>query len=445
MKQVFVNFGESFGKIKPMHAVNNGPVYKFGAGQRVSNMDAYKAAGIPYARTHDASFDPTYGGEHTVDINAIFPNFDADPFDENSYDFAMTDEYMRVIDFAGTKIFYRLGYKIEHGIKKYNIFPPKDFKKWAIICEHIIKHYNYGWADGFNYNIEYWEIWNEADDPNPDDSRLTWGGTKEQFFELYRTTAVHLKTCFPELKIGGPASVFQDIEWNGEFMRITNAPLDFYSWHIYTTTPEAVIEMANNVRELLDKNGRTETESILNEWNYVKDWEYEDWIESLRTEKNMKGAAFIASTILSSQHSTIDLLMYYDARPCGMNGMFCTDMVCDLLKGYYPFYMFNTLYQLGTSYKVNIKDSNIYACAAKGEGGASIMLAHYNDDDTAQDEEVEINVSDFGFDGGAKLEYYLLDEAHDCELIKKEIFTSNNFTTYINMPRNSCILIKTAN
>ncbi len=27
--------------------------------------------------------------------------------------------------------------------------PPKDFKKWAVICEHIIRHYDENWANGY--------------------------------------------------------------------------------------------------------------------------------------------------------------------------------------------------------------------------------------------------------------------------------------------------------
>ena len=36
------------------------------------DSDAYRAARIPFARTHDAAFCADYGGEHTVDISAIF-------------------------------------------------------------------------------------------------------------------------------------------------------------------------------------------------------------------------------------------------------------------------------------------------------------------------------------------------------------------------------------
>ena len=141
MTNLHIDFSRTVGPVKPMHAVNNGPVYKFAADQRITNMDAFREAGIPYARNHDAAFCATYGGEHIVDIGNIFPNFDADVNDPASYDFQLTDEYLRIIELSGAKVFYRLGNKIEHWSKKYGTLPPKDFHKWAEICEHIIRHY----------------------------------------------------------------------------------------------------------------------------------------------------------------------------------------------------------------------------------------------------------------------------------------------------------------
>lgn len=201
MERIQVDFSKFVGSIKPMHAVNNGPSHKAGGGQNRSNLKAYAEAGIPYARNHDASFYSNYGGEHTVDIGAVFPDFDADPYLEESYDFTLTDAYSKIIEQAGAKIFYRLGSKIEHAQKKYGTLPPKDFKKWAIICEHIISHYTQGWANGLYMDIEYWEIWNEPD-LDEDDSldKRTWGGTEKEFFELYKITAFHLKEKFPILK-----------------------------------------------------------------------------------------------------------------------------------------------------------------------------------------------------------------------------------------------------
>ncbi|MBO5270120.1 MAG: hypothetical protein J6B77_05000, partial [Clostridia bacterium] len=72
MEQVIIDFAKECGAVKPMHSVNNAPVYKFAADQRITNIEPWRAANIPYGRTHDASFYSTYGGEHTVDVNMIF-------------------------------------------------------------------------------------------------------------------------------------------------------------------------------------------------------------------------------------------------------------------------------------------------------------------------------------------------------------------------------------
>ncbi|MBO4734641.1 MAG: hypothetical protein J5662_09210, partial [Clostridia bacterium] len=390
-----------------------------------------------------ASFCSAYGGEHTVDVHAIFPDFGADPYDENSYDFACTDEYLRVIDFAGVKTFYRLGSKIEHGVKKYGTLPPEDFNKWAVICEHIIKHYNYGWANGFHYGLEYWEIWNEPDlDADDSDNKRTWGGTKEQFFDLYEIASKHLKKCFPELKIGGPG-LAGDRDWGKDFlsqMKKRGAPLDFFSWHCYTADVLKLKLPVEHWRSELDNVGFPDTESILNEWNYVSDWFGEKWIESIRTMKNYKGAAFIAAAMETCQGIDVDMLMYYDARPSAMNGMFNTDLVCDTLKGYYPFYMFNQLYLLGNAAEVGT-DEDIYGCAAANGKDSAIMLTYYNDDEKP-DEDVEIEIIDPNNENGAEAEFYLLDKDNDNKLIKKESFNAVKHSISLRLKMYSTVLIK---
>ena len=142
---VAVDANATRGPIKLMNAVNNGPT-KPRSDQSRGNFDEYAALKIPYARTHDASICYAYGAHHTVDISAVFPDFDADVEDPASYDFTLTDEYLGNIRAAGTEPYYRLGQSIEHWIKKYGVNPPKDFAKWARICEHIIRHYNEGWG-----------------------------------------------------------------------------------------------------------------------------------------------------------------------------------------------------------------------------------------------------------------------------------------------------------
>ena len=428
-----------------MHCVNNGPVHSFNVDQRVSNLESYRAAGIPYARTHDASFYATYGGEHTIDISAVFPDFDADAYDPASYDFIMTDEYLRVIQLAGTKVFYRLGSKIEHGIKKYGTLVPKDFQKWAVICEHIIRHYNEGWSDGFYYNITYWEIWNEPDlDPDDSNNKRCWGGTAAEYRALYTVAARHLKSCFPHLKIGGPAvSKLWDADWIERFLAL-DAPLDFFSWHIYANDPHKIAADCQKARDFLDRAGRKDTESILNEWNYVCGWTGDDWFRSIKTEKSIKGAAFIAATMCLCQAEPLDMLMYYDARPCTMNGMYCTDRPSETLKGYFPFRMFNTLYQLGEAAAVESDCPELTLCAAKNGGEAAILAAYFDDDDTKPAKDVSLTLKHADYPKGARVIFSLLDADHDDEVVKEELLSPNaaEYVLSFRMPLDSAMLIR---
>lgn len=425
-----VDFSQLTGPIKPMHSVNNGPDHKFSADQRISNLETYRAAGIPFARTHDASFFPNYGGEHTVDVHMIFPDFDADENDPANYDFDLTDDYMQVIALAGAKPFYRLGSKIEHTRKKYGTIPPKDFAKWARICEHIIRHYNEGWANGFEMGIEYWEIWNEPD-LDPDDSihKRCWGGTRKQFFEFYNIAARHLKGCFPHLMIGGPA-LAGDMQWAEEFLAQLEFAPDFFSWHIYARQPEEIAQKAAAVRQMLDRHGYTATQSILNEWNYVKGWEGDEWIYSLKTERGLKGAAFIAATMALCQNAPVDMLMYYDARPCAMNGLYEMGNSSRCLKGYYSVKMFGELYKIGTQAKTEA-GGEIYGCAAAGENGCAAMFTRYADADEAPAAWTRVSLS--GLAKGARVEWYITDGEGDMALVRQDIACADTLVTELPM------------
>ena len=416
MAKITVSFNQAAGRIKPMHAVNNGPA-RAGSDQTRGNMDTWIAAGIPYARNHDAAFCAAYGGEHCVDIGNIFPDFDADVNDPASYDFLLTDIYCQTIMDGGTKVFYRLGNKIEHWAKKYGTLAPKDFQKWAEICEHIIRHYTEGWANGYHWDMEYWEIWNEPDlDPDDSKNKRTWGGTAAEFFELYRITALHLKKCFPHLKIGGPALAYNVYDWMDNFLASMTegerVPIDFFSWHIYTIDPEEMIQRENIVREKLDRFGYTKTESICNEWNYVKNWDTL-FVYSIEQIISMKGAAFNAACMLASQQSTMDMLMYYDARidTC-FNGLF-DFYTLRPIKGYYSVRMFNELFEMKQAVTCDAEGKGVYAAAAKAEDGSTaVMFCYYTDEDEAPEEvTVSLNLQE----GADTYSVWLLDSSHNME------------------------------
>lgn len=423
---------KKYGGFKPMNAVNNGPVHKDSGGQHRSNLNEFRDACIPYVRNHDASFCQYYGSEHSVDITAVFPNFDADPNLAESYDFACTDEYLRLIDLTGAKTFYRLGQKIEHYVKKFGTIPPKDFKKWAVVCEHIIRHYNEGWANGFNLGIEYWEIWNEPDlAAEKPPTRTTWGGTSEQFFDLYETTAKHLKECFPNLKIGGPALAWIE-SWGNEFlseMHKRNVPIDFFSWHMYTNDPVAMTGKINRIKKILVDNGYTDTESILNEWNYIKNWQ-DLFTYSIESIIGIKGAAFNMACMSEAQKAPVDMLMYYDARPCAFNGVF-DFYTLRPLKGYYPFLWFSKFYGLEEIRSENAVDDIYTLCGTDENGKIKAVVTYYTDDECMPNKTVKL---DFGKNPEFKL--FVLDD----EKTNEYVGISKNLQ--LSLKPNSCIFIE---
>ena len=408
MSNVKLDFNNKIGKIKVMHAVNNGPSVS-GSDQVRGNQTAYAACRIPYARTHDASFYSVYGGNHTVDVNFIFTDFDADVNDPNSYDFACTDLYMKQIIDSGAKPFFRLGSRIEHEVKKYNTFPPKDFQKWAEICEHIIAHYTEGWANGFNYQMEYWEIWAEPDlDIHEEKNKRLWQGTEEEFVDLFTLAAKHLKNRFPHLKIGGPASA-GDEEWMERFLKAIkerNTPLDFFSYHWYWTQPYDMTAKCTRVRKLLDKCGYEDVETNLDEWNYVRGWD-EDFVYSIKQIIGIKGAAFNMACMSAAQNCPdIDMLMYYDARPSEWNSLF-DFYTLEPIKGYYAFYTFANLYELGTQIESQSDDENVYVIGATDGGKYGGVVTYYTENDNEGAKTVTLHIE--GVDT-ASLKLYLTDE-----------------------------------
>ncbi|MBQ8146491.1 MAG: hypothetical protein IJ039_06870 [Clostridia bacterium] len=439
MSTVKIDYSKSVGKVKIMHAVNNGPVVA-GKEQTRGNQESYRQARIPYARVHDASFFAGYGGEHTVDVHAIFPNFDADVNDPNSYDFACTDLYISQIFRYGTKPFYRLGSKIEHGIKKYGTVMPKSFEKWAQICEHIVRHYTEGWANGFNYDIEYWEIWNEPDiDPDGATNKKCWSGNEADYIRFYIIAARHLKSCFPHLKIGGPASVGDESFMERFLQAISkegNVPLDFFSWHWYWTEPSDVSIKGSRIKRMLEKYGFAHVESILNEWNYIRCWTKE-FVYSIKQIIGMKGAAFTAAVMSICQNNPdIDMLMYYDARPGAFNGLWDV-YVYEELKGYYAFYSFANLYELGTQVANGSDDENVYVVAAKNDEKVGAMVTYYAENDNENSKYVTVDID--GHDMScAKI--YLVDENNTYTPYRKSSFVDGKLE--IRLERNSIIYIE---
>ena len=135
------------------------------------------------------------------------------------------------------------------------------------------------------------------------------------------------------------------------------------------------------------------------------------------------------------------MLMYYDARPCGMSGLFDTDTLAPR-KGYYSFLHFKELRRLGTSVKIDSQVETIYSCAATDGKNGAIMLTHYADLDEAPAEMVCLDVKGIVGENGLRAEFYLNDGENDNVLVREEILTGDTAKLYLNMKLFDTYLIK---
>ena len=448
-----VDFTNSMGAVKRMHEVGQPPFY----GMDTSHFKDLTDAHVKYCRLHDTG--GMFGGGRFVDIPNVFRDFDADENDPASYDFAFTDWLIGEMEKAGLEPIYRLGVTIEnyHHIKQYRLDPPGDPMKWARVCEHIVRHYNEGWADGFRYGIRFWEIWNEPDNGRTSSENAMWHGTPEQFYELYAVTAKHLKACFGDsIMVGGYASCgfyavtmapaaygMADETHDGKsgdagltpdrfrffveffedffaYIKKENAPIDFFSWHSYADVPSTCL-MADYVEKKLGEYGYGDLYTMCNEWNNASSRPL--WL-------TVEAGARLAAMLCGMSYHKTDMMCYYDARigisnygglyePIGFNPTPC----------YYALKAFGELFALGTAYAVDGCGKEVYALAASDENGKKKALLVSNI--SGCDQTIETD-----FVGGT---VYLVDETHDLTACGKDAagFELKNNTCAMIIMRNA--------
>jgi hypothetical protein len=343
-----------------------------------------RALHVPFTRLHDCQWPYP----DVVDVHAVFPNPDADPERAENYAFALTDEYVAATLKTGAQIIYRLGESIEHGTVKRYVHPPRDPQKWAAICRGIIRHYNNGWANGFHYGIQYWEIWNE-----PENRPAMWTGNDAQYFELYRVASREIRREFPQLKIGGPAVGYSGKFTNGHFeaspflrvflerCRRDRLPFDFFSWHCYTADPNELVERARAIRTLIDSYGFANTEIHLTEWNYLPGNSWDGAMKSAKPDARQRyyeemsgprGAAFIAQSLIELEDAPIDVCALFHGE-LGAFGLFNEYGVPT--ANYYAMRAFGEVAALKTrsSAKCAIKGINAIASIGENQTAAALL------------------------------------------------------------------------
>lgn len=161
-------------------------------------------------------------------------------------------------------------YDKQRAYSSYWKYPPKDMDKWGEICGEIASHYAAkSWPLAAN------EIWNEPDwfDASTN-SMAFYGGTWEEYLEIYKYAAQGIRTANPYATVGGLSlATFSNAVEDGKvhqflkFVEEEKLPLDFISYHCYVPGNYQTYTILANAA--LEKYGETfaSTGLHLNEFN----------------------------------------------------------------------------------------------------------------------------------------------------------------------------------
>ena len=178
-----------------------------------------------------------------------------------SYNWTYVDELFDFFKVQNVKPFVELGFMPSEFKStddtmfwwEANVSQPKNISLWTNLVKEFVKHCinRYGRREVESW---YFEVWNE-----PELEYVFWIGTKEDYFEFYRETALAIKSIGQELKVGGPSVSHQgrnDEGWLEDFLiycKSNKVPLDFASIHIYPENYTSKSEMVNIAKKMREE------------------------------------------------------------------------------------------------------------------------------------------------------------------------------------------------
>jgi xylan 1,4-beta-xylosidase len=299
-----------------------------GALRPLNGVQAEDAQGAAFYRTAHVDLVRIPDATGAGDIDAIFPDLNADVDNPKSYNFGPTDRLVGSIKSSGAEPLFRIGRSANAAGE-----PPADLDKWALIVRHVVLHYNAGWGRGFRYGIRYWEIWNAPD------AKQFWSGTAAEYYRLYDKTARAIQAADPNALVGGPAISRPLIAGDYrekfiDFVRLNRLPLDFFSWHFYavdSNDPYVFVTIARQLRTILDAHGFGSAKNVLDEWNADPTDPVDPADEDSR---NAGQATFAASSLIYMLGGPIDAQTYHRTAASVRTGRGAADAVGSALGAF---------------------------------------------------------------------------------------------------------------
>jgi hypothetical protein len=140
---------------------------------------------------------------------------------------------------------------------------PDDYGQWEDLISNLVRHYRDRRA-----GITHWEVANEPD--IGEDGGCPYRFKPDSYTRYYQHTVAAIRRADPEARVGGPAlaSVHSAILPALLALCESNAvPLDFVSWHIYSSDPKSVRATIDYAMGLLKTHPALKPETVLDEWN----------------------------------------------------------------------------------------------------------------------------------------------------------------------------------
>lgn len=211
-----------------------------------------KECGFKYIRMHGLLTDDM--GVYKEDKNG-----------KPEYNYMYIDVLFDFLQSIGMKPFVELGFMpqaLASGDKtifwwRGNVTPPKDYEKWGALIRNLTEHFTerYGAEEVKTW---YFEVWNE-----PNLSPGFWSGTQAEYFNLYKYSAIAVKSVNPAYRVGGPGTA--GAAWEPEmidFCAKNNLPIDFISTHSYGVK-QGFLDEHGNGGTILDKNPMSVSGDVL--------------------------------------------------------------------------------------------------------------------------------------------------------------------------------------
>ncbi len=436
------DFGQDVCKMRPeIHSSGFGPTI---CSLTQQALDDVKSMGFMYARTHDWAL--TNPNQRVCDYFHIFPLMHLDAKDPKNYVFGPTDYLLkRTREEAGLDVFFRMGTSIEHSGHKvhFNSVIPDDFDKVAEIFAATVRHYNRGWANGYNWNIKYWEIWNE-----PEGIQNMWtppGGISDEdyrkpsgvrdecrakFVKFFVTVLKRLKGEFGQtIKVGGPALCGYNTTWLHDILsacRDAGVAPDFISWHGYARDPMQYSREADMARELCDSYAFPKCELILNEWHYFgENYSWGDmqrcsdpavkariW-EGPDSHNGIRSACFTLAALANMERSKMTQAYYYGCGHVGAWGF--KDAMQRKYKGFYALRLFGDIVKHYSTICESESSGTVTLFPVKSaDGRKALLVVDYGGAVRG------ISVAVKGVAAGAKASCTVLDHHHDLEPLEAQ-------------------------